>query len=47
MMSGEASKVLRREMASSVERAHAHATHAHALHPHALASSACVNWHKE
>jgi len=42
MMSGEASKVLRREMASSVKRAHAHAMHAHAL-----ASSACVNRHKE
>jgi hypothetical protein len=37
MMSGEASKVLRREMASSVKRAHAHA----------MASSACVNRHKE
>ena len=42
MMSGEASKVLRREMASSVKRAHAHTVHAHAM-----ASSTCIDRHKE
>jgi len=48
MMSGEASKVPRREMASTVKRAHAHAMHAHAMHAHAMASSAlCVNRHKK
>jgi hypothetical protein len=43
MMSGEASKVLRRETASSVKRAHAHAMHAHAM----ASSALCVNRHKE
>jgi len=43
MMSGEASKVPRREMASTVKRA----MHAHAMHAHAMASSACVDRHKE
>ena len=37
MMPGEVSKVMRREMASSVKRVHAHAT----------ASTACVDRHKE
>ena len=37
MMPGEMSKVMRREMASSVKRVHAHAT----------ASNACIDRHKE
>jgi len=37
MMPGEVSKVMRREMASSVKRVHAHA----------MASTACVDRHKE
>ena len=37
MMPGEMSKVMRREMASSVKRVHAHA----------MASTACVDRHKE
>ena len=37
MMPGEVSKVMRREMASSVKRARAHA----------MASTACVDRHKE
>jgi len=37
IMPGEVSKVMRREMASSVKRVHAHA----------MASTACVDRHKE